>query len=96
MHVILDDHTFKIRTEQTFMGGPEYPTKQGTLFGWVTHGGKSTQANEYEKAYCLGILGVEDRTAHDQSEVLSSFNESVTRGVDGKYEVSVAWIPGSF
>ena len=54
------------------------------------------EANEYEKAYCLGILGVEDRTAHDQSEVLSSFNESVTRGVDGKYEVSVAWIPGSF
>ena len=31
-----------------------------------------------------------------QSDVLSSFKESVKRGVDGRYEVSMPWIPGSF
>lgn len=30
-----------------------------------------------------------------QSDVLSSFKESVKRGVDGWYEVSVPWIQGS-
>ena len=30
-----------------------------------------------------------------QSDVLSSFKESVKRGVDGRYEVNVPWIPGS-
>ena len=30
-----------------------------------------------------------------QSNVLSSFKESVKRGVDGRYEVNVPWIPGS-
>ena len=30
-----------------------------------------------------------------QSKVLSSFKESVKRGVDGRYEVNVPWIPGS-
>ena len=30
-----------------------------------------------------------------QSDMLSSFKESVKRGVDGCYEVSVPWIPGS-
>ena len=30
-----------------------------------------------------------------QSDMLSSFKESVKRGVDGRYEVNVPWIPGS-
>ena len=30
-----------------------------------------------------------------QSKVLSSFKESVKRGVDGRYKVNVPWIPGS-
>ena len=30
-----------------------------------------------------------------QSDVLSSFKESIKRGVDGRYEVNVPWIPGS-
>ena len=30
-----------------------------------------------------------------QSNVLSSFKESVKRGVDGQYKVSVPWISGS-
>ena len=28
--------------------------------------------------------------------VLSSFSESIKRGADGGYEMSVPWIPGSF
>ena len=53
------------------------------------------EESEYEKLYSLDVLGVEDRAENDQSEVLSSFKESITRGVDGRYEVSVPWIPGS-
>ena len=30
-----------------------------------------------------------------QSDMLSSFKESVKRGVDSRYEVSLPWIPGS-
>ena len=53
------------------------------------------EESEYEKLYSLDVLGVEDRAENDQSEVLSSFKESITRGVDGRYEVSVSWIPSS-
>ena len=47
-----------------------------------------------EMLYSLDVLGVEDRGEDDQPEVYSSFKESITRGVDGRYEVSVTWIPG--
>ena len=30
-----------------------------------------------------------------QLDMLSSFKESVKRGVDGRYKVNVPWIPGS-
>ena len=53
------------------------------------------KAGEDEKLYSLDVLGVEDRGEDDQSDVYSSFKESITRGVDGRYEVSVPWIPGS-
>ena len=41
------------------------------------------------------MLGVEDRGEDDQSDVHSSFEKSIIRGEDGRYEVSVPWIPGS-
>ena len=41
------------------------------------------------------MLGVEDRGEDDQSDVYSSFKESITRGEDGRYEVSMPWILGS-
>ena len=41
------------------------------------------------------MLGVEDRGEDDQSDVHSSFRESITRGEDVQYEVSVPSIPGS-
>ena len=73
------------------------------MFGWIIHGGENyaddkcmfvKEAGEYEKLYSLDVLGVEDR-GDDQSDVYSSFKESITRGEDGQYEVSVPWIPGS-
>ena len=47
------------------------------------------EAGEYEKLYSLGVLGVEYRGEDDQSDVYGSFKESITRGVDGRCEVSV-------
>ena len=42
------------------------------------------EAGEYEKLYSLDVLGVEDRGEDDQSDMYSSFKESIIRG-----EVSV-------
>ena len=92
IHVILGDSTY-------CKGRPEDPIVEGTTFGWVIHGRAEYADNkcmyikeesEYEKLYSLDVLGVEDRAENDQSEVLSSFKESITRGVDGRYEVSVS------
>ena len=105
IHVILGDRTYcKIRTDQTFNGRPEDPIVEGTTFRWIIHGGVEytynnfmyvKEVSDYEKLYSLDVLGVEDKGEDDQSDVLSSFKESVKRGVDGRYEVSVPWIPGS-
>ena len=53
------------------------------------------EASDYQKLYSLAVLGEEDRGEDDQSDVYRSFKESITKGVDGRYEVSVPWIPGS-
>ena len=53
------------------------------------------KAGEYEKLYSLDVLGVEDRGEDHQWNVYSSFKESITRGVDCQYQVSMPWIPGS-
>lgn len=53
------------------------------------------ETGDYERLYSLDVLEVEDRGEHDQSDVLISFKESVKRGADGRYEVSVPWIPCS-
>ena len=76
-----------------------------TTFGWVIHGGDDyssenacmfvREVNDYERLYSLDVLGVEDRGENDQLEVLTEFRESVTRQDDGRYEVSIPWIPGS-
>ena len=105
IHMILGDSTYcKIRTEQTFKGCPKDPIVEGTMFRWIIHGGEEyadnkcmyiKEGSDYEKLYSLDVLGVEDRGEDDQSDVYSSFKESITRGVDGRYKVSVPWIPGS-
>jgi len=105
IHVILGDSTYcKIRTEQTLKGRPEDSIVEGTTFGWIIRGGEEyadnkcmyiKEASDYEKLYILDVSGVEDRGEDDQSDVYRSLRESITRGVDGRYEVSVPWIPGS-
>ena len=105
IHVILGDSTYcKIRTEQTFKGCSEDPIVEGTMFGWIIHRGEEyaddkcmfiKEAGEYEKLYSLDVLGEEDRGEDNQLDVYSSFKESITRGVDGWYQVSMPWIPGS-
>ena len=51
--------------------------------------------NNYEQLYKLDVLGVEDRGENDQLQVLNDFGESITRQEDGRYQVSIPWIPGS-
>lgn len=104
IQLILGDSTYcKIRTEQVFKGKPEEPIVEGTTFGWVIHGGEDyadskcmfvKESSDYEKLYSLDVLGVEDRVEDDQSQVYSDFKENITRREDGRYEVSVPWIPG--
>lgn len=45
------------------------------------------EINDYERLYTLDVLGIEDRGENDQ--------RSKMRQEDGRYEVTVPWIPGS-
>ena len=105
IHVILGDATYcKIRTDQVYKGKPEDPIVEGTTFGWVVHGGNDyadsrcmfvRENSDYEQLYSLDVLGVEDRGEQDQSTVYAEFQENIVRQEDGRYEVSVPWIPGA-
>ena len=53
------------------------------------------ETSNCDKLYSLYVLGVEDRGEDDQLQVYSDFKENVTRKDNGRYEVSVPWIPGS-
>ena len=52
------------------------------------------ESSDYEKLYSLDVLGIEDRGEADLLDVCREFQENITRGNDGKYEVGVPWIPG--
>ena len=105
IHIILGDATYcKIRTDQVQKGKPEDPIVEGTTFGWVVHGGRDysdskcmyvREQSDYEQLYSLDVLGVEDRGEKDQSTVYAEFQENITRKEDGRYEVSVPWLPGA-
>ncbi|XP_028390705.1 uncharacterized protein LOC114515614 [Dendronephthya gigantea] len=105
IHVILGDATYcKIRTDQVYKGKPEDPIVEGTTFGWVVHGGHDyadsrcmfvRENRDYEQLYSLDVLGVEDRGEQDQSTVYVEFQENIVKQDDGRYEVSVPWIPGA-
>lgn len=104
IHIILGDATYcKIRTEEIFKGRPEDTIVEGTNFGWVIHSGEqytdgrcmfTRDSNEYERLYSLDVLGVDDRGKDDQSHVYREFQEDIVVQEDGRYEVSVPWIPG--
>ncbi|XP_028412574.1 uncharacterized protein LOC114535467 [Dendronephthya gigantea] len=105
IHIILGDGTYsRIRTEKVYKGNPGDPLVEETTFGWVVHGGENyssdacmytREVNDYEQLYSLDVLGVEDRGENDQMQVLAEFRENITRQDDGRYKVSIPWIPGS-
>ncbi|XP_028410907.1 uncharacterized protein LOC114533565 [Dendronephthya gigantea] len=105
IHIILGDGTYsRIRTEKVYKGNPGDPLVEETTFGWVVHGGENyssdacmytREVNDYEQLYSLDVLRVEDRGENDQMQVLAEFRENITRQDDGRYKVSIPWIPGS-
>ena len=79
---------------------------EGTTFGWVIQlqGGDDhvtdhcmfvREVNDYERSYSLDVLGVKDRGKNDHLMSLRSSRMTSTRQEDGRYQVSVPWIPGS-
>ena len=104
IHMILGDAFYcQIKTEDIIKGETDDPIVEGTTFGWVVHGGKeysdgrcmfTRETNDYERLYSLDVLGIEDRGETDQSDVYQEFRENITTRSDGRYEVSVPWIPG--
>ena len=105
IHLILGDKTYsKIRTERVLKGNKEDPIVEETTFGWIIHGGEKytsghsmyiRESTVCEQLYSLDVLGVEDLGDKDQLQVLTDFKESVTKQEDGRYEVSIPWIPGA-
>ena len=105
IHLILGDGTYsRIRTEKVYKGNPGDPLVEETTFGWVIHGGEDYSSDacmftrevyDYEQLYSLDVLGVEDRGENDQMQVLAEFRENITRQEDGRYQVSIPWIPAS-
>ena len=53
------------------------------------------ETSDYERLYSLDVLGVEDRGANDQLDVMKEFHENISRKEDGRYEVNVPWVPGA-
>ena len=75
IHVILGDSPYcGIKTEQLYKGKPGEPIVEGTIFGWVIHGGDyqtewclfEREVSDYKHLDSLDVLGVEDRGQNDQ------------------------------
>ena len=81
IRLILGDNTFsRIKTEEVIKGTKGDPTVEGTTFGYIIHGDQGngtctyvSDTKDYERLYSLDILGVEDRSENDQSEVHKEF-----------------------
>ena len=103
--ILSDSFYCKIRTETIFKGQPDDPIVEETSYGWVIHGGTEYSDNNclftkqvdnyYEQLYSLVVLGVKDRGEKDSLQVYEDFKENVVRQDDGRYEVSIPWIPGA-
>ena len=104
IHLILGDNTFsRIKTEEVIRGAKGDPIVEGTTFGYIIHGGDKgngtcmyvSDTKDYERLYGLDILGVEDRSENDPSEVYKEFIENIQIDAQGRYEVGIPWIPGN-
>ena len=54
-----------------------------------------SDTKDYERLYSLDILGVEDRSENDPSEVYKEFIENIQIDAQGRYEVGIPWIPSN-
>ena len=104
IHLILGDNTFsRIKTEEVIKYAKGDPIVEGTTFGYIIHGGDKgsgtcmyvNDTKDYERLYSLDILGVEDRSENDPSEVYKEFIERIQIDAQGRYEVGIPWIPGN-
>ena len=100
----MGDNTFsRIKTEEVIKGAKGDPIVEGTTFGYIIHGGDKgngtcmyvSDTKDYERLYSLDILGVEDRSENDPSEVYKEFIENIQIDAQGRYEVGILWIPGN-
>ena len=100
----MGDNTFsRIKTEEVIKGAKGDPIAEGTTFGYIIHGGDKSNGTcmyvsdtkDYERLYSLDILGVEDRSENDPSEVYKEFIENIQIDAQGRYEVGIPWIPGN-
>ena len=104
IHLILGDNTFnRIKTEEVIKGAKGDPIVEGATFGYIIHGGDQgngtcmyvSDTKDYERLYSLDILGVEDRSENDPSEVHKELIENIQIDAQGRYEVEIPWIPGN-
>ena len=54
-----------------------------------------SDTKNYERLYSLDILGVEDRSENDPSQVYKEFIDNIQIDAQGRYEVGIPWIPGN-
>ena len=104
IHLILGDNTFsRIKTEEVIKGSKGDPIVDGTTFCYIIHGGDKgsetclymSDTKDHERLYSLDILGLEDRSENDRSEVYKKFIENIQIDAQGRYEVGIPWIPGN-
>ncbi len=105
IHLILGDNTFsRIKTEEIVKGNNREPIVEGTTFGYIIHGGDQGSGTcmyakdskpDYERLYSLDVLGIEDRSENDPSDIHKEFVENIQVDTEGRYEVEIPWIPGS-
>ena len=109
IHLILGDNTFsRIKAEEVIKDAKGDPIVEGTTFGYIIHGGGGgggdkgngtcmyvTDTKDSERLYSLDILGVEDRSENDPSEVYKEFIQNIQIDAQGRYEVGIPWIPGN-
>ena len=104
IHVVLGSGEYaRVKTnERPLIGSEGEPVAEFTKLGWfVMSPGtevdektmmlKQTSQSDYEELCRLDVLGLEDRSEHDQATVYDEFKEQLTRSPEGWYETGLPW-----
>ncbi len=104
IHVVLGSGEYaRVKTkERPLIGNEGEPVAEYTKLGWfVMSPGTEldektmmltqTSQSDYEALCRLDVLGLEDRSEHDQSTVYDEFKEQLTRSPEGWYETALPW-----